>query len=223
MTTLEIIEALLLKEFETVPFHNLFMLNSISRAPSLLGGTCSDKVLHFKKVLTENGVISKLHSAFINGVECHRMLSTEIDNKKYFIDVGSGWASTKLFPAFASIEYSFCGSTFKTEVFADYIVLFHKTNKEFKEMVTIPLQTKSEEVILDEINTRFADTSIYSFQNSLRFSKVIGNSFYFIKGNNLRIYNQFKHLEMTLSDDEIYTTIKDVFNFNLTDLNFKFT
>lgn len=222
-TTLEFVEALLLKEFETVPFHNLFMLNNISKIASPSGGTCSDKVLHFKKILADNGIISKLHSAFISAVECHRMLSVEIDNQKYFIDVGSGWASTKLFPAFAPFEYSVYGMTFKTEVFAENIVLFHKTENEFKPMVTIPLQTKSEEIILEEINNRFADTSIYPFQNSLRFSKVKDNSFYFIKGNTLRIYNQNKQTEIKLSEEEILNMIQDNFNFDLTNMKFNFT
>lgn len=223
MTTLENIEALLLKEFETVPFHNLFMLNNISKEPSVLGGTCSDKVLHFKKVLADSGIISKLHSAFINGVDCHRTLSLEIDKQNYFIDVGSGWASTKLFPDFAPIEYSIYGMTFKTEIFADHIVLFHKTDNEFKSMATIPLKTKAEEIILEEINNRFADTSIYPFQNSLRFSKVKDNSFYFIKGDTLRIYSQDKQTEMKLSEEEIFKMITEVFNFDLTNMKFKFT
>jgi arylamine N-acetyltransferase len=223
MTTLENIEALLLKEFETVPFHNLFMLNNISKAPSTLGGTCSDKVLHFKKVLADNGIISKLHSAFINGVKCHRMLSLEIDKQNYFIDPGSGWASTKLFPAFAPIEYSVYGMTFKTEIFADHILLFHKTDNEFKSKVTIPLKPKAEEIILEEINNRFADTSIYPFQNSLRFSKVIDKSFYFIKGDTLRIYRQDKQTEMKLSQEEIFKMITQVFNFDLTNMKFNYT
>jgi arylamine N-acetyltransferase len=82
--------------------------------------------LHFKKVLADNGIISKLHSAFINGVECHRMLSLEIDKQNYFIDVGSGWASTKLFPAFAPIEYSVYGMTFKTEILQTILFYFTK-------------------------------------------------------------------------------------------------
>ena len=223
MTTLENIEALLLKEFETVPFHNLFMLNSISKAPSILGGTCSDKVLHFKNVLTDNGIVSKLHSAFINGVECHRMLLVEIEDQTFFIDVGSGWASTKVFPALVPIEYSVYGMTFKTEIFADNIVLFHKTDNKFKAMIKIPLHTKREEIILKEINNRFSDTSIYPFQSSLRFSKVKDNSFYFIKGDTLRIYSQDKQTEMKLSQEEIFKMITEVFNFDLTNMKFNYT
>lgn len=222
MINIENIEALLLKEFETVPFHNLFMLNNIPKAPLALGGTCSDKVLHFKVVLSANGIASKLHSAFIKGVECHRMLSIEIDNGKYFIDVGSGWASTKLFPAFAPIEYSVYGMTFKTKVFEDNIVLFHKTDDEFKPMVTIPLKTKSEELILEEINNRFADTSIYPFKNSLRFSIVKDSSFYFIKGNRLRIYRTEKITEQILTTDGTFNLINNQFEFDLSNLKYEF-
>jgi arylamine N-acetyltransferase len=221
---LEKIESLLLREFETVPFHNIFMLNYRNVVASDLGGTCSDRVLHFKKVLSDNGISSKLHSAFINDIECHRMLSVEIENQKYIIDVGSGWASTKLFPAFRPTEYSVYGMTFKTELSNDNLLLFHnldspKTNEEFKLMTTIPLKAKEEYKILMDIENRFDNRNIYPFQNSLRFSKVIGKEFYFLKGNRLRIYSESQIVEKTLSLNEIYNLITRKFNFNLTDLN----
>ncbi|MCZ2356772.1 MAG: glycosyltransferase [Bacteroidia bacterium] len=212
---LEKIESLLLREFETVPFHNLFMLNDKKIIASEMGGTCSDKVLHFQKILSKNGVSSKLHSAFINGVECHRMLSVEISNQKYFIDVGSGWASTKLFPAFEPIEYSVFGMTFKTELSNDNLLLFHKTNDEFKLMIIIPLHSKDEDKILLDIENRFDNKTVYPFQNSLRFSKVIDNSFYFIKGDKLRIFSSIGIVEKILIETEIENLIKDTFKFNL--------
>ena len=216
---LEKVESLLLREFETVPFHNIFMLNNKKIVASELGGTCSDKVLHFKKVLSDNGISSKLHSAFINGVECHRMLTVKLDNQRYFIDVGSGWASPKLFPSFKSTEYSVYGMTFKTELSNDNLLLFHKTKDEFKLMTTIPLTAKDEDKILLDIENRFDNKNIYPFHNSLRFSKVIGNEFYFLKGNRLRIYSESQIVEKTLSLNEIYNLITCKFNFNLTDLN----
>jgi asparagine synthase (glutamine-hydrolysing) len=219
---LDIVESLLLREFEEVPFHNLFMLNNKKIVASDLGGTCSDKVLHFKKVLSDNGIISKLHSAFINGVECHRMLSVELNNQRYFIDVGSGWASPKLFPAFKPTEYSVYGMTFKTELSNDNLLLFHKTNDEFKLMTTIPLKSKPENEILIDIENRFDNKNIYPFHNSLRFSKVIGNEFYFLKGNRLRIFSESQIVEKTLSLNEIYNLITRKFNFNLTDLNINY-
>ena len=84
------IEKLLIQEFEYVPFHNLFMLNDFNCVGTKLGGTCSDKVIHFKKILAKNGVESRLHSAIINGLDCHRLLTVEIYEDKYYIDVGSG-------------------------------------------------------------------------------------------------------------------------------------
>jgi asparagine synthase (glutamine-hydrolysing) len=212
---LEKIEQLLLKEFETVPFHNLFMLNNKNIVASDWGGTCSDKVLHFKEVLSGNSILSKLHSAFINDVECHRMLTVEIDNKQYFIDAGSGWVSPKLFPAFEPIEYSVYGMTFKTELSNNNLLLFHKTNDDFKLMVTIPLKSKTEAEILANIENRFSNGTAYPFQNSLRFSKVIDNSFYFIKGDRLRIYNDNGIDEKILSKSEIKNLFQDTFKFDL--------
>jgi asparagine synthase (glutamine-hydrolysing) len=219
---LEKIEKLLLREFETVPFHNLFMLNGITKLASELGGTCSDKVLHFKKILADNGIISKLHSAFINGIECHRMLSIEFCYQKYFIDVGSGWASTKLFPAFKPIEYSVYGMTFKTEISNNYLLLFHKTNDEFKLMTTIALTAKEEDKILLDIENRFDDKKIYPFHKSLRFSKVIGNKFYFLKGNRLRIFSESGIIEKKLSINDIHNFMSNHFNFDLTNLNIEY-
>ena len=209
------VENLLLREFETVPFQNLFMLNNKNIVASDLGGTCSDKVLHFKKVLFDNGISSKLHSAFINGIKCHRMLTVEFDYQLYFIDVGSGWASTKLFPAYKTIEYSVYGMTFKTKLSKDNLLLFHKTNLDFKLMTIIPLKSEPEGQILNDIEARFDDKTVYPFQNSLRFSKVIDNEFYFLKGNRLRVFSEIGIVEKTLSLNEVYYLLSRKFNFNL--------
>lgn len=222
MNKIKKIERLLLREFETVPFHNLFMLNGKNIVASDLGGTCSDKTLHFKQVLSKNGIPSRLHSAFINDIECHRMLTVEFDNQKYFIDVGSGWASIKLFPAFKEIQYSILGMTFKTAFLDDNLLLFHKTNNEFKLMSKIPLNQKPEEKILLEIKNRFNNKTAYPFQNSLRFSKAIDNSFYFLKGNKLRIFSQKRIIEKTLNINDIYKLITEKFNFPLTGLKIDF-
>lgn len=222
MNELNKIETLLLREFETVPFQNLFMLNNKNIVASNFGGTCSDKVLHFKKVLFENGISSRLHSAFINGVECHRMLTVMFDNQRYFIDVGSGWASSKLFPAFETVEYSVFGMTFKTEFLDDNLLIFHRANDKFKLMTTIPLNQKPEDKILFDIENRFNSKIIYPFLHSLRFSKVIDNKFYFLKGNCLRVYSQNSKFEQTLNLNEIFELITKTFMFELNDLNYNF-
>ena len=150
------------------------------------------------------------------------MLTVELDNLIYFIDVGSGWASTKLFPADKPTEYSIYGMTFKTELSNDTLLLYHKTEYEFKQMITIPLKSKPENEILIDIENRYKNIDIYPFRNSLRFSKVIGNEFYFLKGNRLRIYSESQIVEKTLSLNEIYNLIISKFNFNLSDLNIDF-
>ena len=222
MNSIKKIENLILLDFETIPFHNLFMLNNKNILATSLGGTCSDKVLHFKKVLSLNGYESKLHSAIINDKECHRILSIEVNNKLYFVDVGSGWPIIKLIPAFETTEFSVFGMSFKTELYAEKINLYHRAEKDYQLMIVIPLIEKKEEEILKEIESRFDDKSIYPFQNSLRFSKIIDESFYFLKGNRLRIYHQNSMTEKILTLDEISQLIKTTMNFDLTNLKFDF-
>jgi len=211
MNLISKIETLLLEEYKTVPFHNIFMLNNTENKDLRLGGTCSDKVLNFRKVLMDNGVETKLHSSFINNVECHRMLSVLINDKKYFIDIGSGWPFLKLIPEFSPIEFSVYGMSFKTKIFESKLIIYHKTREEYKQMIDVPIFTKSESDILNDIENRYKDTSIYPFHNSLRFSIVKDNSFYFIKGNILRIYNETEIKEKTLNSIEINDLIQNKF------------
>ncbi|AMC11915.1 hypothetical protein Lupro_11845 [Lutibacter profundi] len=211
MNLINKIETLLLKEFKTVPFHNIFMLNNIENKDLSLGGTCSDKVLHFREILKNNGTETKLHSSFINNVECHRMLSVMIENKKYFIDIGSGWPSLKLFPEFTPIEYSVYGMSFKTEIFENKLIIYHKIKNIYKQIIDVPKISKSESEILCDIENRYKDTSIYPFSNSLRFSIIKDDSFYFIKGNTLRIYNKTETTVKTINSEEINNLLQKKF------------
>ena len=179
------------------------MLSDIDLLGTEYGGTCSDKVLHFQKVLSANGIHAQLHSAWINDHRCHRLLTTEIDSQKYFIDVGSGWPILQLIPAFKSIRFSVFGMTFETVQSDEEIHLFHKTKDEFKLMVRIPIESQSESQIIDEINNRFIDKSIYPFEKSIRFSKIADESFVFLKGNRLRTFGSRDFQEQILSEAEI--------------------
>lgn len=209
------IEALLLSEFKTVPFHNIFMLNNKKNIDTELGGTCSDKVLHFKKILSENGIDTVLHSSFINGHDCHRMLKVLIDEEIYFIDVGSGWPTLKLIPAYREIEYSIFGMSFKTKCLDQNLLVFHRTDQDFKLMLEIPLESKSEDEICKDIEVRFDNKEIYPFCYHLRFSQIVGDSFYFIKADELRVYTESGFEKKSLSKNEIKTLIQDVFGFKL--------
>lgn len=218
--TIEKIQKLLKKEFETIPFHTLFMLNNKKIFASNFGGTCSDKTLHFQKVLADNGIKSELHSAYINDVECHRMLSVEISNNRYFIDVGSGWPCIKLFPADKPTEYSAYGMTFKTELDGNTMILYRKTgNNDFKIMITIPLHGKQKNEILKDIENRFDGNLLYPFKNHLRFSQVIEDTFYFLKDNRLKCYNTNEVTEHILSEKEIITFLQDKCKFNMKNLD----
>jgi len=205
------IESLLLEEFKTVPFHNIFMLNKVQNKDLALGGTCSDKVLHFKEVLKKHDIQTSLHSSFINNVECHRMLSIVIEDKKYFIDIGSGWPSVKLIPEFIPLKYSVYGMSFKTEITKNELVIFRKEKDLYEQMIVLPKKTKSESAILCDIANRYKDTSIYPFHNSLRFSILKEDSFYFIKGDILRIYNETEKTERKLDSTEINNLFQNEF------------
>ncbi|MBE0392888.1 hypothetical protein [Flavobacterium sp. PL002] len=211
MNLINKIESLLFEEFKSVPFHNLFMLNNIENKDLSLGGTCSDKVLHFREILKNNGIETKLHSSFINNIECHRMLSVSIENQNYFIDIGSGWPSLKLFPEFKPVEYSVYGMSFKTEIFESKLIIYHKIMGDYKQMIEVPFFTKSESKILSDIENRYKDNSIYPFHNSLRFSIIKDDSFYFIKENVLRTYNDVKIIDRILSKSEINNLLRNEF------------
>lgn len=222
MATKAEIERMLVQEFEDVPFHNLFMLNNLNCVGTKLGGTCSDKVIHFKKILAENGIESKLHSAVINSIDCHRLLRVEICEDEYYIDAGSGWVNPKLIPAFEEIEYHAYGMSFRTELSNSGIRVLHKTDLEYKTMMLIPSVVVNEKDILDAIDKRYQNKSIYPFNTSLRFSKLIGDTFYFIKGNQLKKLSSQRFESQQLTKLEVYHLITQQFEFDLKGLEYYF-
>lgn len=210
-TKIKQIEKLLRMDSKRVPFHNIFMLNKIDNKDPRLGGTCSDKVLHFKKILSQNNIKTHLHSSFINGIDCHRMLSVILHKQKFYIDVGSGWPMLKLIPENRPIEYEIFGMLFKTEVIDSNINVYHKTRQEFKKTIVIPKKSKSEDEIMDAIKNRYVDTSIYPFHNSLRYSILKDDAFYFLKKNKLRVFKHLGILEKKLNVQEITAFLQNEF------------
>ena len=216
------IETLIREEFRSVPFHNLFMFNNIEVIGSDKGGTCSDRVLHFRRVLVANGYKVRLHSVFINDVDCHRLLVVEIGRENFLVDVGSGWPSVKPFPMDSPCEYSVYGMTFKTELRDDVLLLYHKIGDgDFRLMERIPLNIVEEDTVYKAVAHRFSGSAVYPFQDSLRFSQVLGDDFYFLKGNVLSVYNEFGVHKTTLSDSDIRTLLEDKFSFRLSGLGLK--
>lgn len=210
-TKIKQIESLLIDQSKSVPFHNLFMLNQIDNKNLELGGTCSDKVLYFKEVLSKNNIKTRLHSSLINGIDCHRMLSVILCEQKYYIDIGSGWPMLKLIPENSPIKYEILGMYFKTEIMNSEINIYHKTRQEFKKTIVIPKKTKPEKEIMEAIDNRYVDTSIYPFHTSLRYSVLKEDAFYFLKKNKLRMFNSYGIVEKKLSTQEIVIFLRNEF------------
>ena len=210
-TKIKQIESLLRRDSKSVPFHNLFMLNKIDNQDLSLGGTCSDRVLYFKEILFQNNIKTRLHSSLINGIDCHRMLSVILCQQKFYIDIGSGWPMLKLIPENSPIEYEICGMHFKTEIIGSNINVYHRTRHTLKKTIVIPNTSKSEREILNAIENRYVDTSIYPFHNSLRYSILKDDAFFFLKKNKLRIFNNYAIVEKELSTQEIITFLQNEF------------
>ncbi|WP_046759239.1 asparagine synthetase B family protein [Kordia jejudonensis] len=201
---LQTIETLLLADYQQTPFHNLLMKVERTKTNSILGGTCSDKTLHFKAILAAKGIQTQLHTAHIGGVASHRLLSVCLYGKRYFIDIGSGWPCIKLLPAFESSSFSAFGIEFKTKLTKLNLIIDIKTSTVFKPLMIIPLQPQSQTDIETAIANRFHPSNTYPFQYEFRLSFVKGHQFFFIKGNRLRVYEtDVKYTEQQVSSSDI--------------------
>lgn len=185
---IELAEELILKAFKDEPFHTLFFLYDFVPPSNDYGGTCSDKVLSIKRILTDNGFEVHLHSSMINNIECHRLLKLIIDEQEYFADVGNGWPSIKLFPANEGIKYTCYGITFESKVFSKYIEIHQSRDGISKHTVTIPLESKIESEIMEDISFRYE--KLYPFSGKLRFAQIINDQFIFLRDSELSIYSE---------------------------------
>lgn len=182
------IEALILKLFQSEPFHNLYLLYNKIPFDNKYGGTCSDKTLSFVSEARSLGFNVALHSGYIRGKEIHRLARVTINEQDYFADIGNGWPSLKLYPANEEINFTCFGMQYRTTINDNWISVFHTRNgKEFLQL-EIDSQACREQDILTSIAQRFNGEIIYPFSNSLRFSLVVNNQFLFIRGDRLEIY-----------------------------------
>jgi len=183
------VEALILEQFRTEPFHNLHLLYGKELKASIPGGTCSDKTLSFLNAATRAGFNASLHSAYIGGREIHRLARVLIDDETFFADVGNGWPSIKLYPADREISYRSYGMGFRTEIHGTRILVFNERQGEESLQLEIDINEKLESQIQADIAARFNSGVIYPFSNSLRFSLVVGDRFLFLRGDRLEIYS----------------------------------
>ncbi|TNC84179.1 MAG: hypothetical protein CSH37_11875 [Thalassolituus sp.] len=191
------VHQLMLDEFRSVPFHNLFYLGlcQAGRADSPIGGTCSDKVLHFRDRLSARGIQARLHSAFINGQNCHRVLVLDLEGERYFADVGNGWPSVRLFPAERDSSYSAYGIEFLSYRNGDWLNIYHRKEGRSSLSVRIPLTLMEEEQVELAIQNRFDGATGYPFDDGIRFAQVLGDAFVFLKRDRLRIFRAYRDVE----------------------------
>jgi len=207
-------ESIIMKSFRDEPFHTLYFLYNFTPLTHLFGGTCSDKVLSVKKQLEQANFSVQLHSSIIGNQECHRVLRLTINNREYFGDVGNGWPSAKLFPAFEDVTYNCYGITFNSKVFADHLKIYQTRDGVTKHTVTIPLKSKPEEQITYDISNRF-DKS-YPFSGKLRFAKIVDDKFLFIRDSELHIYaNAGKQVLTGISENNLANILNQKFGFDL--------
>ncbi len=207
--------SILKEDFETIPFHNFRII--LNRKMELkYGGTCSDKTLFLKQKLDLLGIKSNLHSAKINGNEIHRLLKIDIKNESYFLDVGLGWPLMYPISLKENMSFNFFGLNFKTVIKKKELTLY----KQNKGVYTISYKTKIEnqnqERVKKQINDRFINTELYPFKDSIRFSKVVNNEFYFLKGSVLSYSKKGKFKSKIInSQKEFVSLFENIFKFNV--------
>lgn len=217
------VHQLLLDEFRTVPFHNLFFLGlcHAGGADSPTGGTCSDKVLAFRDRLSAQGIQARLHSAFINGQNCHRVLVLDLEGERYFADVGNGWPSVRLFPAERDSSYLAYGIEFLSYRNGDWLDIYQRKEGRCSLSVRIPLALMEEEQVELVIQNRFDGSTEYPFDDGIRFAQVLGDAFVFLKRDKLRIFRSDRDVETVVLPDwrDQITELEARFGITLSDVN----
>lgn len=217
--TVRLAQQILLDKFQQEPFHNFYLLNGIQPTTLLYGGTCSDKTLSYLEAVKAAGLDAHLHSARIGGNEIHRLVRLEIDNQRYFADIGNGWPSIHLFPVDTPIEYECYGMTYRTKIKDGVITVYHKKNGVEKQQMEIDIAEKSDAEIRQRIANRFSTNIIYPFSNQLRFSMVVGQRFLFIRDTQLEIYSSDGYEEVSsITKSDIKTEIMKYFNYDISPL-----
>jgi arylamine N-acetyltransferase len=207
-------EDVLLRCFKEVPFHNIFYLLNENGHSKKLGGTCTDKVLHYISCLEEAGISAKVCSGVLQDKHSHRLAMLEINGHCFYADVGSGWPSLQLIPSNKDSTFEAYNITFLSYSQKHCIrVERHDAGRQGWTLL-IPKKEIDKKQVAHEIQTRY-DKDL-PFRKGVRFSQIIGEQFLFLKDNELRIYDAYKGFESRkLEPLEVVSCIKDVFHFPL--------
>lgn len=213
------VEALMLKHFQTEPFHNLHLIYDPQLNSVIPGGTCSDKTLSFMTTGIKAGFDISLHSGFIGGREIHRLARVRIGGRIFFADVGNGWPSLKLYPADRETSFRCFGMGFRTEIADERVSVYHEKQGRESLQLEIDVHGKPESEIRADIERRFNSEIVYPFSNRLRISLIRGNRFLFLRGDRLEIYSDgsFECLE-EIEDSQVPDVLHDYFGYDLRSL-----
>lgn len=185
----EQIEEEMLNYLKTYPFHNLFLLYELKEVEtSKFGGTCSDRTIHFKRILEKkfqsSNIEIKLHRTFINNLKTHTILKIKIENQVYFCDIGMGFPLTKLIPCSQNIKFCSYDIKFKSIIYKKQVTVYIDEGKGEKELMKIPLEEQSQKQIKEEISKRWQEKENLPFHNKLRYFFIHKDKFYQIKDDN---------------------------------------
>lgn len=208
-------QQILLDKFRQEPFHNLYLLNNIKPVESKYGGTCSDKTLSYLSDARAAGLDAYLHSARIGGQEIHRLVRLEIQNKRYFADIGNGWPSLQLFPATTPVNYECYGMCYRTEIEDQVMKVYHTKRGVEKLQMELDLEEKPEDAIYQSISQRFSSDIQYPFSQQRRFSMVVGDRFLFIRDTRLEVYTSERDYLRIQVSGNLRDFIQNYFNYDI--------
>ena len=210
------VEALILEQFRTEPFHNLHLIHGQWLQALWPGGTCSDKTLSFVAAGKREGFDVFLHSGYIGGREIHRLARVQIAGRRFFADVGNGWPALKLYPADRETVYHCFGMRFRTEITGRRVNVFLEKKGKESLQLEIDVRGRPESEIRADIEKRFRSGFVYPFSHSLRFSQVVGSRFLFLRGDQLEIYSNsgFECLE-GIDDARLPTVLSQYFGYDV--------
>jgi hypothetical protein len=201
------------EDYETIPFHNFRII--LKKDMNIkLGGTCSDRTLYLRQKLDSSGIKTNLHSAKINGKDIHRLL--KINREPYFLDVGLGWPLMQPISLTQNMNFNFFGLYFKTKIIKNQISVYKLNKGIYNLNYTSQIDDINSEIVEKQINDRFNNIEDYPFKDSIRFSKVVDNEFYFLKGNILGYSNNNKFQYKTINTKEEFISLfENIFKFNI--------
>jgi arylamine N-acetyltransferase len=203
------------QKFREEPFHTLQMLYGEAVGQQVPGGTCSDKTLSFIHEARKKGFDAKLHTAFIDGKEIHRLARLNLDGRVFFADVGNGWPSLYPYPADEQITHSCFGVTFRTEISDSVLSVYYRIEDKEQLQMEIVITPRPEEEILTEIRERFSSDIAYPFTNRMRFSAIVDDEFRFLRENVLFIYREGNVTRISVAKDQWQKTLLEYFGWDV--------